>query len=225
MEERSSARDPFTRLGPPWHVCLEEAWAAYAADSIPIGAAYTAEDGTVLLQGRNRLAEAAAPQPFLSGSRVAHAEMNVLVQMPVESYAAAAKGRLYTTLEPCPMCFGAALMCGVREIRYGARDRWAGAGNLRQASPYVASKNVRVVGPEPFVQAVSLVLMTEHTLRRGPRRAEEIVAAFAEEDAAAVALGREWLRTGYLQRSARAEVPIAVVCLEVWRRIGAGHLA
>ena len=37
------------------------------------------------------------------------------------------KGELYVTLEPCPMCAGAALSARVKRIVYGAPDRTAGA--------------------------------------------------------------------------------------------------
>ena len=208
-----------TEIAAAWQACLEEAWAAYRAGSAPIGAAYADRSGNVVLRGRNRIGEEAAPSPFVYASRVAHAEVNVLVQVPAGSHAEMATGALYTTLEPCPMCFGAALMCGVREIRYGARDGWAGAANLHSASPYVASKGMRLLGPEPLVQAVSLVLLTEHVLRVESPRAEELVAAFTEEDEAAVGLGREWRGTGRLQRAARDGVAIDVLAREIWGRL------
>lgn len=207
-----------------WQACLEEAWAAYRAGSVPIGAAYVDRDGWVRLRGRNRSGEEAAPRPFVCASRVAHAEVNVLAQVPAASHAEMATGVLYTTLEPCPMCFGAALMVGVRQIRYGARDRWAGAANLQAASPYVASKDMRILGPEPLVQAVSLVLLTEHTLRGRSPRTEELVAAFAAEDERAVELGREFRRTGYLEDAARDGVTVEVLAREIWRELGLGEI-
>ncbi len=211
-----------TEITAAWQACLEEAWWAYTAGSAPIGAVYADRDGSVLLRGRNRIAERAAPAPFLHGSRVAHAEINVLVQVPAAAYGDMAAGVLYTSLEPCPMCFGAALMSGVREIRFGARDPWAGSGNLAGASPYVASKGVRLVGPEPRVQAVSLVLLTEHTLRSGSPRAGEVVAAFAFADGAAAGLGREWLQSGHLQDAAREGMSIGEIADEIWRLLERG---
>ncbi len=205
----------------PWLACLEEAWAAYRAGSLPIGAVYADRDGTVLLRGRNRIEEPFGG-PALSGSRTAHAEMNVLRQAPTDSFSEMKAGVLYTSLEPCPMCFGAALMCGVREIRYGARDGWAGAANLTAASPYVASRGMRVVGPEPLVEAVSLVLLTESTLRRASPRSADVVAAFAQANAEAVSLGRAWLRTGRLLEEARRGTPIADICRDVRRELGPG---
>ena len=121
------------------------------------------------------------------------------------------------------MCFGAAVMAGVREIRYGAADRWAGAAGLVQASPYIAAKGMRVLGPQPLVQAVSLVLMTEYTLRRASARAAEVAAAFRAQDARATELGETWLRSGRLLRASRNAMPVARLCREIWQEIAAGY--
>ena len=205
-------------LAAPWLVCLEEAWAAYQAGSLPIGAAYVGPDGLVLLRGRNRIEEPPDGEG-LSGSRVAHAEMNVLRQASTASFAEMKAGVLYTSLEPCPMCFGAALMCGVREIRYAARDGWAGSANLVAASPYVASKHMRVTGPEPKVEAVSLVLLTESSLRRASPRSLDVVGAFARARPDAVELGWSWLREGRLQAAARRGAAVQEICRDIWREL------
>ena len=34
-------------LSPAWQACLEEAWAAYLADNVPIGAVVTDDDGEI----------------------------------------------------------------------------------------------------------------------------------------------------------------------------------
>ena len=44
-------------LADPWRVCLEEAWTAYCAGSVPIGACITDATGSVLARGRNRIFE------------------------------------------------------------------------------------------------------------------------------------------------------------------------
>ena len=42
-------------LSQPWRACLEEAWTAYRAGSVPIGAAITDGAGRVVARGRNRI--------------------------------------------------------------------------------------------------------------------------------------------------------------------------
>lgn len=92
---------------------------AYAAGEIPVGAVVV-KDGAVIGRGRNRR-EA-------SRSVLGHAELEAMEQ------AAASLGdwrlsgcTLYVTLEPCPMCAGAAVNAHVERIVYGAEDEVMGA--------------------------------------------------------------------------------------------------
>ena len=93
---------------------LEEARIAFAEGEIPVGAV-VADGGRVLARAHNRRETDADP--------CAHAEILALRK------AAARLGRwrlqgltLYVTLEPCPMCAGAAEMSGLTRVVYGARD-------------------------------------------------------------------------------------------------------
>lgn len=176
---------------------------AYQGGSVPVGALWVDAAGEIRVRGRNRIRESSGPSPFVTGTRVAHAEVNVLVQIPPEHYDAMAEGMLYTSLEPCPMCTGAIAMSGVRHVVFGARDREAGSTHLFAKSPYMARKHIQIQGPEPAVEAVSLTLMTSHLLRVNGRRTDEFLASFALDSPGAVALGRRWHDTGYLDDAVR----------------------
>lgn len=202
---RSNRGDLMTSI---WMACLQEAWDAYGAGSVPVGALFVDNTGRIIYRGRNRINESTAPSPFLSHTRLAHAEMNVLAQVSSDDYAHMANGTLYTTLEPCPMCTGAIVMSGVRHVQFGALDREAGATSLWSMSPYMARKSIRVTGPEPEIQTISLTLMTVRLLRKPSRRTEEFLTAFAEDDATAVALGRQWAASGFLTRCWAEHMPI-----------------
>lgn len=101
-------------------LALAEARAAAKADEVPVGAVVVRE-GKVIARGRNRIRELTDP--------TAHAEVLAL-------RAAARRLRherlgctiLYTTLEPCPMCAGAAVLARVDAVVYGTADPKAGAG-------------------------------------------------------------------------------------------------
>lgn len=97
---------------------LELAREAAEAGEVPVGAVVV-RDGVIIGEGRNRR-EAA-------GSALAHAEVEAIAQ------ACAALGdwrltgcHLYVTLEPCPMCAGAAVNARISRIIYGADDRLLG---------------------------------------------------------------------------------------------------
>jgi tRNA(adenine34) deaminase len=100
-------------------LALEEARLALDAGEVPVGAVVVLA-GRVIGRGHN--------QPIGTSDPTAHAEVVALRR------AAAASGNyrlagatLYCTIEPCPMCCGAALHARVARVVYGAPDPKAGA--------------------------------------------------------------------------------------------------
>ena len=95
---------------------LKEAALAAQAGELPIGAVIM-HDNVVVGRGR--------AQHNARGSKVAHAEMNALMQ--AEQYLSA-RGRdgfvIYSTVEPCVMCLGAIVMSNVDHVVYGLPDNW-----------------------------------------------------------------------------------------------------
>ena len=99
---------------------LDEAFAAIAHFDVPVGAVVVQADGEVLTRRHNERELAQDP--------TAHAEILALRD------AAATLGRwrlddclLVVTLEPCPMCAGAALAARIATVVFGAPDPKAGA--------------------------------------------------------------------------------------------------
>ncbi len=190
-------------LSPYWIACLEEAWTAYRHGSVPVGAVWVDAVGEIRFRGRNRINEIAAPPPLIANTRLAHAEMNVLVQVQPDQFAEMGTGILYTSLEPCPLCIGAIAMSGLKSLQFGARDRMAGASQLLSSFPYMQEKGIVATGPVPDVQTISLVLMTVRLANNITPRSEAFIQAFAKDDPHAVALGRTWAQTGYLERASQ----------------------
>ena len=191
-----------------WRICLEEAWEAYRAGSLPIGAVIVDEGGAIVARGRNRIFEADGPTGLLFGNPLAHAETNALLAFH-------RLGRdgggcvLYTTTEPCPLCVGGSYMSRVRSIRFASRDPWAGGTHLVDASPYLSRAGSWIQGPElPELEGVIMAMQIEAHVR-APR---ELPPAFYDSwrDAlpAGVALGEELARNGRLRelRDAGAEL-------------------
>jgi tRNA(adenine34) deaminase len=69
------------RLSPIWQCCIEEAWAAYCHGSLPHGAVVTDAQGNIVGKGRNRIRERSAEGRQFAANRLAHAELNALVDM------------------------------------------------------------------------------------------------------------------------------------------------
>ncbi len=144
-------------LETPWQEAFAQAWEAYRAGSLPIGAVVT-RDGEIIARGRNRLGEPHQIQGFISGTNIGHAEINALAQIPT-----ALEGHelsIYTTVEPCPMCAGAIRMTHVGNVFYAARDPWAGCANLLESHSYMARDWLKVRGLQgSHLEQVSLVLL------------------------------------------------------------------
>ena len=107
-------------LGDVMALALEEAHAALAHGDVPVGAVVVGPGGEVLARRHN--------ERELTGDPTAHAELLALRD------AAARVGRwrlsdcrLFVTLEPCPMCAGAALAARIGTVVFGAPDPKAGA--------------------------------------------------------------------------------------------------
>ncbi len=105
-------------------LALSEAEKAGQCGEVPVGAVLVAPDGTVLAAAGNRTIRFNDP----SG----HAEMIAIRQ------AAARVGNyrlvgttLYSTIEPCIMCAGAAIHARIARIVFGAADpKWGAAGSM-----------------------------------------------------------------------------------------------
>lgn len=102
---------------------LREAKAAAAAGEAPVGAVVVLED-EIIGRGRNRMESERDP--------TAHAEFIALAEAREslnEKFLTGAT--LYCTLEPCPMCAGAAVLNRIERIVYGANEpNWGGCGTL-----------------------------------------------------------------------------------------------
>ena len=100
-------------------LALEEARGALAGGEVPVGAV-VALDGRIIGRGHNRVIATSDP--------TAHAEIVALrdAAKTAGNYRLAG-AELFTTVEPCPMCCGAALNARVARVVYGAADLKAGA--------------------------------------------------------------------------------------------------
>jgi tRNA(Arg) A34 adenosine deaminase TadA len=122
----------WNELGGAWRRTFELAWEAHGRGTIPVGAVIAAPDGEIVAEGRNRIFEDRAPAGELAGTRLAHAEVNALAHLDLsrrwEDHT------LYTSLEPCVLCVGAALLSTIGGIRYASVDVVGGGFTTRSLS-------------------------------------------------------------------------------------------
>jgi tRNA(adenine34) deaminase len=188
------------RLSPPWRISLEEAWSAYCAGSVPIGAVVVDRRGKLLSRGRNRLHDSLEAGAYIHTSILAHAELNALLALPQEGVDPHVCC-LYTTTEPCPLCMGAIYMSGVRQLCYASRDPWAGSVDMLGATPYLSRKPLRVFSPpDPNLEIILVAFNVDAVLRARVGRVEEVLEAWYEVVPMGVDFGRRIFQEGVLQR-------------------------
>ena len=110
--------DPFIQAA------IDEAKKGLAAGGIPIGSVLVLE-GKIIGRGHN--------QRVQHGSVIHHAEMNCLENAGRQKASVYQRCILYSTLSPCPMCSGAALLYKIPRI--------------------VVGENVTFQGPEEYVRS------------------------------------------------------------------------
>jgi cytosine deaminase len=113
--------DPFLEIA------IEEARKGLAAGGIPIGSALVI-DGHVVGRGHNRRVQ--------KGSAILHAEMDCLENAGRLSPADYRRSVLYSTLSPCDMCSGTALLYRIPRIVIGENRTFQGPED------YVRSRGV-----------------------------------------------------------------------------------
>ena len=113
----------------PMQVAIEEAKKGLASGGIPIGSSLVI-DGEIVGRGHNRRVQ--------RGSSVLHAEMDCLENAGRLSAADYARSVLYSTLSPCDMCSGAALLYKIPHIVVGENKTFQGP------EEYLRSRGVRV---------------------------------------------------------------------------------
>ena len=134
--------DPFLQAA------LEEARQGLAEGGIPIGSVLVI-DGQLVGRGHNRRVQ--------KGSAVLHAEMDCLEnagRLPARDYRRAV---LYSTLSPCDLCSGAALLYKIPRIVIGENQTFRGP------EEYIQSRGVELV---VMNDAECIRLMREFLLAR-----------------------------------------------------------
>lgn len=210
----SDAADAWASLEPAWRDCLELAWEAYGAGTVPVGAVVVGPDGAVVARGRNRIYDRTPRTGELFGSLLAHAEVNALARLaPEPRYH---DHTLVTALEPCVLCLGAARLATVGMVRYAGVDPYGGAAclDLSGINPMLDRVGLEVIGPTlgPLGTLVT-VLQAELFIRRRP---DGFVVAAYRRSAPELLGAAEELRSRDVAGRAAAGEPLADVLPDAW---------
>jgi tRNA(adenine34) deaminase len=141
---------------------LSEAGAALEAGEIPVGAVLTDSNGGIIARAHN--------QSIALNDPTAHAEILVMRR------AAAVRGNyrlpntfLFVTIEPCPMCVGAAVHARINRLVFGAADPKGGAaGSLYNLAEDRRLNHCMEVTGGVLEDECRAILQTFFQLRRAP---------------------------------------------------------
>lgn len=101
-------------------LAISEAMKAYHEDEVPIGAVLIDEDGFLVCGEHNRIEQL--------DDATAHAEILLLrAGGKILGRRKLSSCTIYVTVEPCPMCAGALMLCRLKRLVYGAVDSKFGA--------------------------------------------------------------------------------------------------
>ncbi|MCK4905092.1 nucleoside deaminase [bacterium] len=98
-------------------VAIDEANEGLSEGGIPIGAVIV-YGGKIIGRGHNRRVQ--------KGSAILHAEMDALENAKRQPASVYKECVLYTTLSPCPMCSGAIILYGIKQVVVGENKMFMG---------------------------------------------------------------------------------------------------
>lgn len=207
MESPESA---WNDVGATWRLAVDQAWESWTLGSAGVGAVLLDRDGGLVATGRNRMSEHSASH--LSGSIMAHAEMDVLSQVP---FGTRVTGPLYTTFEPCLMCAATIAFYRVPEVHYAAADPFFdGLADWFETYPFTAerrARRVRLGGPiGAFCHVLHLAWLVAH-----PAPAH-VVDAHRRLTASAFECANDVAERHRLRQFADGGAPVTDAIAELW---------
>ncbi|NLK99804.1 MAG: nucleoside deaminase [Clostridiales bacterium] len=186
-------------LSNQWKRSFELAFESYKRGTIPIGAVITDSEGEIISEGRNRIFDNRSANP-LAGTFMAHAEMTAMIQLKSYKHPDIRTYTLYTTMEPCPMCFGTMVMMNIRNLKYAARDAFAGATELNNKMDYIRNKNISIEKGNSEMEAFHLIMQTSYECDRNHIRVGELLNSWKSIDGNAIVLGKKLYKEKYFDR-------------------------
>ncbi len=196
-------------LARPWQFCLEEAWTAYCAGSLPIGAVIVNSKGEAVARGRSRRYEDDGFPFGAHNQEIMHAELQAILAMN-DREVPRREAVLYTTMEPCPMCLGTWFMSNMGVLYYAARDPYAGSTDLMETTWYMRRKGKRAHGPaDPWLEDIIVALHVEVEHRVRGEFAGIVLDRWVQVFPEAVRLGEALLHDGELRQMRLQAAPVS----------------
>lgn len=215
----ADAETSWRALPVPMQESIQLAWQSLRAGNLGIGAVITAHNGDILARGRNCLiGSTPGEQDALSGTSIAHAEMNALAEIPFAGTFEHGL-TLYTTLQPCLQCLGAITLSAVRHVHVLAPDPlYRGLERIRDVIYFDRARWPRIDQQPVTRWAVLTLLLRTYkgvTTRFGAAGWNEALPAVA-------ALARSIKDSGQMAEIIRKQDCVTDVAQALWTELGDG---
>lgn len=142
-----------------WQQIFSLAWASYQRGTIPVGAVIKDASNQTVAAGRNKTSDALSKH-VLAGTCMGHAEMIAMMQLELEAHPNVEDYTLYVGMEPCPMCFGAMVMMGIKNVVFATSDAVVGASELRDKMDYIQDKDMNIIKLGGEMEIFQIILQT-----------------------------------------------------------------
>lgn len=129
-----------------WKRCFGLAWESHLEGSNSIAAVVVDDRNEIVATGKSAV-RGGVSGVTAAHCEIAHAEVNALLELDNRVHDQVNDYTLYVSLEPCPVCFGAFYMSGIRNLKFAAKDSFGGSTNLFGKTPYMSQKPIRIEGP------------------------------------------------------------------------------
>ena len=145
-------------------LAIEEAKKAFESGETPVGCIVVDDSNTIVGKGRNRREK--------EKCATKHAEIEAIANACKTIGDWRLSGcTLYVTLEPCPMCAGAAIMSRISTVVYGARDELTGScGSIINLFMEQYGNSTKVIGGIMADECSALMTGFFNKLRNSPEK-------------------------------------------------------
>ena len=200
-----------------WKEAFSLAWDAYTKNTIPIGAVIVNEEGKIISRGKNRIYDRESNSP-LAGTQMAHAEVSAMINLRDLDHPNVNQYALFSTMEPCPMCFGTMVIMGIRELNYAAKDGYGGATELNEKLEYIKIKKLRINRESGELEVFQICLQSVFEFSRIKAKSNRVIDSWREYCNDGVELAVQLYEENYFSIAVESKKTIEVVYDEVLER-------
>jgi tRNA(Arg) A34 adenosine deaminase TadA len=202
-----------------WKKAFENSWEAFKINTIPIGCIIQNENNDIVASGRNMIYSKDNRNMKLCNTRLAHAEINTILLLDESVHPNIRKYTLYTTMEPCILCYGAIVMGNIRLLKFAAKDGYAGATSVNNVHEYSKSRNIKIEGPIKGLEYLQICLQSYSELKINPGGCEKVLKEFEKDYYNGVIMARNLFQNKILEKYCEENKDIEYVYNKIMERV------